>query len=59
MINDLFDKIPKSVEVSQFADDLALWITGQDLQNCGEVMQDAMKFLENWSQTWGLYIHIS
>ena len=56
MINDLFDKIHKSVELSQFADNGALWITGQDLQNCREVMQDAMKSLENWSHTWGLHI---
>ena len=51
MINDLLDEIPKSVEVSQFADDGALWIAAKDLQNYGEVMQDAMKSLENFSHT--------
>ena len=35
MINDLFNGCLGNVEMSLYADDGALWIVGQDIDNCG------------------------
>lgn len=56
MINDLFDKCPKNVSNSLYADDGALWASGPDLPQLTTTIQEALLALEEWSHSWGLQL---
>jgi hypothetical protein len=57
-INDIAALLPEGVEVSLFADDLALWTQNEDREAAEELMQRALKTLEEWAQKWKLQISI-
>ena len=59
MINDIFEDIPKEVQTSLFADDSALWIVSNDLEEATTIMQSALDHITEWSCTWGLTISSS
>ena len=56
VINNLFNGCLGNVEMSLYADDTALWIVGQDIDKCGQIIQEAIESLEQWSHIWGLLI---
>jgi ribonuclease HI len=56
LINDLFALLPPLVSHSLYADDGALWITGQNLTECLTTMQSALDSVVKWSHKWGLQI---
>ena len=57
-INNIIQHVPEGVEVSLFADDLALWVQDNDLQRAVELTQRALVVLEQWVAKWKLQISI-
>jgi ribonuclease HI len=52
-INDLVGKLADSgVEVSAFADDLAVWKVAKRVESCREGVQRAAKLVEKWCESW-------
>ena len=49
MINDLFNSLPSSISHSLYADDVALWFSGEDLGLCLAEVQLALDGLNVWS----------
>ena len=56
-INDITENLPDGIHVSLFADDLALWSQDTSSAKAEEVMQQALKSLEQWSCKWKLEIN--
>ena len=54
MINDILNDPPEGINLSLFADDVALWITNKSLRHCIKQLQKAIEQLQNWSNKWGL-----
>ena len=54
-INDICDDM--GVEVSLFADDLAMWATHHDLGQCEAKLQHALNVLETWTKKWKLQLN--
>ena len=55
-INDLLDGVPADVETSLYADDAALWVNANTIEECHNKLQRALNSITNWSQKWGLAI---
>ena len=52
-INDLVEKLASSgVEVSAFADDLAVWKVAKRVESCREGVQRAAGIVEEWCESW-------
>ena len=52
-INDLVEKLADSgVEVSAFADDLAVWKVAGQMEECREGVQRAATIVEDWCERW-------
>jgi ribonuclease HI len=58
MINDLNINTP-NVQISIFADDIAIWITGHDLNYITSQIQKALIEIENWMDKWGFKLSIN
>ena len=54
LINDILGNPPPGIEISLYADDVALWICSRFLSTCFNNMQLALNRLETWSGLWGL-----
>ena len=54
LINSLFENINSPVETSLFADDGALWIVSDELDEALSTIQDALDEIADWSHSWGL-----
>jgi len=59
MIDDIFHECPRTIEYSLYADDGALWITCQHINDGISKMQDALNKIELWSYKWGLNLSVS
>ena len=50
--NDLPDNIT-GIQISQYADDIALWKSNRNVQFLEKKIQDALNNVENWCKKWG------
>ena len=55
-INDIVEDMPADVEVSLYADDVALWAGGSTIPAASRRVQAALLVLERWAQRWKLAI---
>ena len=51
-INDLVEELAESVQVSAFADDLAVWESSKKVQMCSEKVEWAAEVVCRWSDEW-------
>ena len=51
-INDLVEELAAGVQVSAFADDIAVWHTAKAVETCKEKAQWATEVVERWSEKW-------
>lgn len=51
-INDLVEELGERVSVSGFADDLAVWSTGGNVNECKRRVQEAVDRVWEWSGSW-------
>ena len=51
-VNDITAELPEGVNVSLFADDLALWTQHEDMDEAELLMQKALNVLWQWSDKW-------
>lgn len=51
-INDLIEKLSRCVQVSGFADDLAVWHVSKSVEEGEERVQQATEMVEEWSRRW-------
>jgi hypothetical protein len=58
MVNDL-KLTNKYIQISIFADDIAIWIVGNNTEINLEKIQQALLDIENWSKKWGFKISIN
>ncbi len=49
MINDVFERVDKSIHRFLFADDGAQWFRGGNIEHVVQNMQGALKGVEDWS----------
>lgn len=56
MINDIFDNCDPRVETSLYADDGALWILHDNLEEGTKILQETINQIFAWTQRWGLQI---
>lgn len=54
-INDINEYIPKSLNISLYADDLAIYSKSPNIKFLIKIIQRAINNLKNWSETNGLY----
>ena len=54
LINDILGNPPPGIKISLYADDVAIWISAQELNTCFSNLQIALNRLEIWSGLWGL-----
>ena len=57
-INDLVEKLGERVEVSAFADDLAVWVTGGSGQERNGKLQWASEVVEGWAREWVMRVSV-
>ena len=57
-INDILDQLPPGVKASLFADDLALWVSDENLEEANRKLQDALNILTDWTRRWKLKINV-
>ena len=58
-INDFPDTIPRQVDTSMFADDVALWKTHRDHRKAESLVQEAVEAAHQWSVQWKLDLSIT
>ena len=51
-INDLVEELAEGIQVSAFADDIAVWHTGRTARACRKRAQWATNVVERWSEEW-------
>ena len=56
-INDITDAFPQDVQVSLYADDVALWAGGTTITEASHKVQAALQSLEEWARRWKLPIN--
>ena len=59
MINDIFDGCHPSIQTSLYADDGAMWLSHQNLEEGLDIVQGALEQVHRWSQMWGLQVSAS
>ena len=58
MINDL--KVSNfDVKISIFADDIAIWFSGRNVENCVKTLQKSLDEIIKWCKKWGFKLSIS
>ena len=57
-INDIVDNMPADVEVSLYADDVALWAGASTIGEASRKVQAALQKLEEWALRWKLVINV-
>ena len=53
MINDVFMELESGIGFSLFADDVAIWKRGRNVEFIVNKLQGAIKKIEEWSHKWG------
>ena len=56
-INDVVDALPRDVEVSLYADDVAIWAGAATIEAASAKVQTALHALEQWSKRWKFSIN--
>ena len=56
MINDIFDECPENIQTSLYADDGAMWLITDNLQQGLADLQKAIDEVSKWSHKWGLQV---
>ena len=56
-INDILNSMPKSVEASLFADDLAIWSSHQNIDVARSILQKGLDKLVKWTDTWKMQVN--
>lgn len=51
-VDDLAKLIPKGVCISQYADDICLWLKSRDVKNGERLMQEALNITAKWASKW-------
>ena len=57
-INDITDEMPDGIEVSLFADDLAILASHEDLEEASTLLQRGLNTIEKWSKKWKMALNI-
>ncbi len=58
MINDVFERVDKSIHRVLFADDGAQWFRGGNIEYVVQNMQGALKVVEEWSFQCGFKLSV-
>ena len=58
-IDDLLVELSRSVEVSGFADDLAVWCSGAKLEELEQKLQGAVSTVKEWAEKWLMRVNIT
>lgn len=54
LINTLYDRLEgHSVDLTQFADDSAIWKTAKSVPTAVKILQKSLNEIMNWADTWG------
>ena len=56
-INDIADNMPRDVQVSLYADDIALWVGSPTIGEASRKVQAALRILEEWAHRWKLPVN--
>ena len=56
-IDDIVKDLGPEVEVSLFADDLAVWVQHEDPKQCERLMQLAIRKIEQWAKKWRMELN--
>ena len=59
MINDIFEKVEKTIGKSLYADDGALWMKGRNLKYLQRKMQQAIDVVEEWANSWAVKMSVA
>ena len=51
-MDDLWELIPPGVELIQYADDICLYVSGQDPKTCERKLQESLNIVANWANVW-------
>ncbi|GFS27990.1 retrovirus-related Pol polyprotein from type-1 retrotransposable element R1 [Elysia marginata] len=57
-INDISSNLPEGIEVSLFADDLALLAQNEDLEQASSLLQQGLECIEKWSKKWKITLNV-
>ena len=57
-VNDLVESLAERVEVSAFADDLAVWHTARTVEEGRERLQWAAGRVERWCEEWAMTVSV-
>ena len=49
-IDDIADRLPEGVEVSLFADDLALWVSDTNIGDATRLLQQGLNTIDEWAE---------
>jgi hypothetical protein len=58
-INDVARVVPQKVEISMFADHIALWSSGRDVDGATQRVQEACEAVNTWSKQWLMELSIA
>ena len=57
-VNDLVERLATEVEVSAFADDLAVWVSGRTVEGGRRRLQWANDVVAEWSEEWLMSVNV-
>ncbi|GFS12845.1 RNA-directed DNA polymerase from mobile element jockey [Elysia marginata] len=57
-INDISSNLPEGVEVSLFADNLALLTQNEELEQASSLLQQGLECIEKWSKKWKMTLNV-
>ena len=57
-INDIVAALPKTVQASLFADDLAVWSSNPNVATAQKNVQKALDHISDWSAEWNLFLNV-
>ena len=56
-IDDIVDNMPRDVDISLYADDIALWASGPSIDAASRKVQAALQVVEQWAWRWKLPVN--
>ncbi|GFR87309.1 RNA-directed DNA polymerase from mobile element jockey [Elysia marginata] len=57
-INDISTNLPEGTEISLFADDLALLVQHENLDEAASLLQQGLQCVEDWSLQWKMTLNV-
>ena len=58
-VNDIVEGLPNEVQCSLFADDLALWVSNNKIDDCIDSLQAGLNIIDQWTTRWKMSINVS